>query len=106
MTGMRTTRLLFERNAGTLPKAVGVEFSHGSNAASGCERAQLAEGGEVLLCSGAVHSPHILQLSGIGPASELQRHGIETIADVSGVGKNLQVGRNAQISYCSKNSLS
>nr|WRW24843.1 choline dehydrogenase [Dunaliella tertiolecta] len=90
MTGARTTRLLFERVPGAPPKAVGVEFSQGSNSASGRESAQLAEGGEVLLCSGAVHSPHVLQLSGIGPAQELQRHGIEVIADVPGVGKNLQ----------------
>lgn len=40
--------------------------------------------------AGAVHSPHILQVSGVGPRDELQRHGIPVIHDLPGVGKNLQ----------------
>lgn len=45
---------------------------------------------EVLLCGGAVNSPQLLMLSGIGPASELARHGIAVKADLPGVGRNLQ----------------
>jgi choline dehydrogenase len=45
---------------------------------------------EVVLCAGAVDSPRLLMLSGIGPADHLRRHGIETIADLPGVGRNLQ----------------
>jgi choline dehydrogenase len=45
---------------------------------------------EVLVCAGAVQSPQLLQLSGIGPASLLQAHGIEVIEDLPGVGANLQ----------------
>ena len=45
---------------------------------------------EVLLCAGAVNSPQILQLSGIGPGDLLQRHGIEVRRDLPGVGANLQ----------------
>ena len=45
---------------------------------------------EVLLCAGAVNSPQILQLSGIGPGTLLQRHGIEVRRDLPGVGANLQ----------------
>jgi choline dehydrogenase len=45
---------------------------------------------EVILAAGAVGSPHILKLSGIGPATELQRHGIEVLHDLPGVGENLQ----------------
>jgi choline dehydrogenase len=44
----------------------------------------------VLLTAGAVNSPKLLQLSGIGPAALLQRHGVEVVADVPGVGGNLQ----------------
>ncbi|GGH66424.1 choline dehydrogenase [Comamonas phosphati] len=45
---------------------------------------------EVLLCAGAVNSPQLLQLSGIGPGALLQRHGIAVRRDLPGVGANLQ----------------
>lgn len=45
---------------------------------------------EVIVCGGAVNSPQILMLSGIGPARELHQHGIPIIHDLDGVGRNLQ----------------
>jgi choline dehydrogenase len=45
---------------------------------------------EVILCAGAIGSPQILMLSGIGAGDDLQEHGIEVKADLKGVGKNLQ----------------
>ncbi|MDM0034809.1 GMC family oxidoreductase N-terminal domain-containing protein [Variovorax sp. J22P271] len=45
---------------------------------------------EVLLCAGSIGSPQLLQLSGIGPAALLRQHGIEVVADLPGVGANLQ----------------
>ncbi len=45
---------------------------------------------EVIVCAGAVQSPQILMLSGIGPADEIRKHGVTCITDVQGVGKNLQ----------------
>ncbi|MFN0160979.1 MAG: GMC family oxidoreductase [Burkholderiales bacterium] len=45
---------------------------------------------EVLLCAGALQSPQILQLSGIGPADLLKQHGVPVIRDLPGVGENLQ----------------
>jgi choline dehydrogenase len=45
---------------------------------------------EVLLCAGSIGSPQILQLSGIGPAGLLREHGIDVMADLPGVGANLQ----------------
>ena len=45
---------------------------------------------EVLLCGGAVNSPQLLMLSGIGPGSHLREHGIDVRVDLSGVGANLQ----------------
>jgi len=44
---------------------------------------------EVILCAGAVGSPHLLLLSGIGPADQLRQHGVEVVADLPGVGANL-----------------
>jgi choline dehydrogenase len=45
---------------------------------------------EVILCAGALNSPHLLMLSGIGPASELEVAGIAPVVDLPGVGRNLQ----------------
>lgn len=45
---------------------------------------------EVILSGGAINSPQLLMLSGIGPKEQLQQHGIETIVDLPGVGQNLQ----------------
>ncbi|KAK1566125.1 GMC oxidoreductase [Colletotrichum navitas] len=45
---------------------------------------------EVIVSAGALHSPHILLLSGIGPAKLLQQHGIDVVVDLPGVGQNLQ----------------
>ena len=45
---------------------------------------------EVLLCGGALNSPQLLMLSGIGPAAHLRQHGIDVLVDLPGVGDNLQ----------------
>ncbi len=49
-----------------------------------------ARAGEVILCGGAIASPQLLQLSGIGNADELRQHGIEAVTHAPGVGENLQ----------------
>ena len=45
--------------------------------------------GEVLVCAGAVNTPQLLMLSGIGPRTELEKHGIRVVVDLPGVGANL-----------------
>ena len=47
-------------------------------------------GKEVILSAGSIGSPHILQVSGIGDSEKLKKHGIETVHELKGVGKNLQ----------------
>jgi len=83
MTACHVERLLFEE--GPQGKVcTGVQFTGGGRAYSA--RAHR----ETLLAAGAVGSPQILQLSGIGAADDLQRHGIAPVADLPGVGENLQ----------------
>jgi choline dehydrogenase len=65
-------------------RVVGVEYDHGGETHLARAKA------EVILSAGAVNSPQILQLSGIGPGALLQRHGIEVIRDAPQVGANLQ----------------
>ena len=54
---------------------------------------------EVLLCGGVINSPQILMLSGIGPNDQLREHGIQTVQDLPGVGRNLQDHLSALIHY-------
>jgi len=78
VTNALTTRVLTE---GT--RATGVIYR-----VDGVERQALAAR-EVLLCAGAIQSPQLLQLSGIGPGALLQRHGIAVVKDAPYVGRNL-----------------
>jgi choline dehydrogenase len=101
------TRILFEETANDAahaaspgPKAVGVEYIEGlhlyradPNAKSADPptfRRQLRARREVILAAGAFNTPQLLMLSGIGPREELSKHGIETLIDRPGVGRNLQ----------------
>jgi choline dehydrogenase len=83
MTGCHVERLLVEE-AGEGKACRGVQFTGGGRAFSAVARR------ETLLAAGAIGSPHILQLSGIGPAAHLQRHGVTPVVDAPGVGENLQ----------------
>ncbi len=78
LTGVQVTRILL-----TAGRASGVELRQG-----GAVR-QLQAKREVLLCAGALHSPQLLMLSGIGPADHLQQHGISVQHHLPGVGKHL-----------------
>jgi len=62
-------------------------------------KASLKEGGEVIVCSGAIASPQLLMCSGIGPAEHLEEHGITVVSDVPGVGENLQDHPAAVVSF-------
>jgi choline dehydrogenase len=78
-------------------KAKGVELQRGK------EHFFIGARREVILCCGAFNSPQLLQLSGVGPAALLRKHGIPVLADLSGVGENLQDHFTATLSYrCTK----
>jgi choline dehydrogenase len=89
------TRILFD---GT--RAVGVEYRH----RNGPVRRVLA--GEVVLCGGAINSPQLLQLSGVGNAAELGALGVDVVADLPGVGENLQDHLEVYIQYACKQPVS
>lgn len=61
---------------------------------------------EVILCGGAINTPQILQLSGIGNAKELSAMGIKVIADLPGVGENLQDHLEVYVQYACKKPVS
>jgi choline dehydrogenase len=65
-------------------RAVGVEYQHGDRVSQATARR------EVVLSTGSYASPKLLMLSGIGPADELRKHGIEILVDRPEVGRNLQ----------------
>jgi choline dehydrogenase len=83
MTGCQVKNLVFEKSEGQL-RCAGVEFVGNGKLWRAESRA------ETILAAGAVGSPQILQLSGIGPGALLQRHGIAVQVDLLGVGQNLQ----------------
>ena len=89
-TGAHITRVLTEMTDQGL-KAVGVEVIPRLHRGSGGgEPIHVRCRGEVVLCAGAVGTPQLLQLSGIGPAELLRQNGIEVRHDLPGVGENLQ----------------
>lgn len=95
VTNAPATRILFEGK-----RASGVEWRE--NGVGKTARAAK----EVILCAGAIQSPHLLQLSGVGPASLLREHGIEPIHDAPEVGANLQDHYQVRIIYRLKKKLS
>ena len=85
-TGAHVSRVVVERGVAT-----GVEWvAHGQLQRARAER-------EVIVAAGALQSPQLLQLSGIGPAALLQRHGIAVVADAPDVGANLQDHYQARV---------
>lgn len=78
LTNVHVTRIVVERG-----RATGVEYLHGG-------ATQRASCREVIASSGAINSPQLLMLSGIGPAKELRTHAIDVVHDLPGVGQHLQ----------------
>jgi choline dehydrogenase len=85
------TRTLVERVVFDGTRAIGVQV-----------KGQTIRASEVILCGGAINSPQLLQLSGIGNASELAELGIAGVADLPGVGENLQDHLEVYVQCASK----
>jgi len=83
-TAAQATKLIVETQPDGTHRCTGVQVWTGDEMTT----AHASE--EVILSAGAVNSPQLLQLSGIGPADLLREHGIDVVADLPGVGANLQ----------------
>lgn len=94
ITKAMATKIIFEGN-----KAVGLEYS---------ERgvAKKAYATEIISCGGAFNSPQLLQLSGVGNAADLEALDIDVVADVPGVGQNMQDHLEVYIQYACKEPVS
>ncbi|KAJ5622004.1 aryl-alcohol dehydrogenase [Penicillium herquei] len=90
LTNALVERIMFDESRP--PKAIGVQYS-----LEGASKTVQARN-EVILAAGAFQSPKILQLSGVGRAGLLEKHGIDIVMDLPGVGQNLQ---DHMISYTS-----
>ncbi|KIL84656.1 choline dehydrogenase [Fusarium avenaceum] len=97
-TNCHVTKVVFDKSEDP-PRATGVEFLDGrgiykasplSRSAGAGKPGSVTASREVIVAGGAYNSPQILKLSGIGPADELKRFDIPVIADLPGVGTNLQ----------------
>jgi choline dehydrogenase len=91
ITGAFATRILFDGK-----RAIGVEYLKS-------RRKETVYGGRIICCGGAINSPQLLQLSGVGNAAELSQLGIEIVHDLPGVGENLQDHLEVYVQYsCTK----
>ena len=92
VTGALVHRVLFDGK-----RATGVEFSRSGPRSNGVERADATR--EVILSAGAIGSPHIMQLSGVGDPEHLAKIGVPVVHELRGVGKNMQDHYVARVSY-------
>jgi choline dehydrogenase len=89
------SKVLFEGK-----RAIGVEYTHGRGAV------QRAYAKDVVLCGGAINSPQLLQLSGVGNPTDLESVGVAVIHDLPGVGENLQDHLEVYVQYACKQPVS
>lgn len=91
LTGCLVHRILIENG-----RATGVEYARAGSLATA------RAGREVVMCAGAIATPKVLMLSGIGPHFHLKEKGIPTLVDLDGVGQNLQDHTEVPVlSFCS-----
>jgi choline dehydrogenase len=88
------TRILFD---GT--RATGVEWSRG-------RRSEVAQGGEVILCGGAINSPQLMQISGVGDPALMRSIGVAPVHELAGVGENMQDHLEVYVQHGSKQPVS
>ncbi|MEZ4383225.1 MAG: GMC family oxidoreductase [Nannocystaceae bacterium] len=93
-TGAKARRILFTAGEGAEPRASAVEFQVGDETVRTVSATR-----EVILCAGALESPRLLQLSGVGDASALRELGIPVVCDLPGVGAGLRDHPNVTLFF-------
>lgn len=91
ITGGHVRRILFNGNTAT-----GIEYSDAKTTAI---KRTISASKEVILSAGVIGSPQLLKISGVGPAKELNDHGIPVVRDLPGVGENLQDHPDIMLRY-------
>ena len=94
-TGAQVTRVRFDGDT-----AVGVEYVQDGGSPTTVDADK-----EVILSAGAINSPQLLMLSGVGPAAHLTAHDIPVVHDLPGVGQNLQDHLQVKVNYACKQSI-
>jgi 4-pyridoxate dehydrogenase len=88
VTDAHATRIITEQG-----RAVGIEYR------SGIHRDMVHAEREVIVASGVINTPHLLMLSGIGDPGELRQHGIDVVAPLRGVGRNMKDHLSVAVEY-------
>jgi len=91
------TRAHAERLEITEGRVTAVLYAEGEGAGAQPKRADVT--GEAVLAAGSIGSPHLMQLSGLGPGDWLNEIGVETVRDIPGVGRNLQDHLQVRLAY-------
>lgn len=94
-TSGTATRLLFDGK-----RCTGVAFRQGTR------DQEIRATREVILCGGTVNSPHLLHISGVGPADHLRAIGVDVVQDLPGVGGNMQDHYAARVSHRARSAIS
>jgi choline dehydrogenase len=102
-TYAHVTGLVTESHGG-VARVTGVDYRRGGSRNRWGDRRVRA--GEVILCGGAINTPQLLLLAGIGPQAELEQLGIPVVTDLPGVGRNLQDHLEVYVQYASKQPVS
>ena len=89
-TGAHVTELVFEGD-----RAAGVVYEQNGQG----HEVEVTDSGEIVVAAGAIQSPQLLMLSGVGPADHLEEHGIDVEAGLPGVGRNLQDHLRVNVAY-------
>ncbi|MEC7245340.1 MAG: GMC family oxidoreductase N-terminal domain-containing protein [Pseudomonadota bacterium] len=95
ITSAQTTKILFEGK-----RAIGVRYARGGR---GGKLTDILAGREVILSSGVINSPHLLQVSGVGDAQKLKAMGIDLVHHLPGVGENLRDHYGTRLTARAKN---
>jgi choline dehydrogenase len=88
VTGAMVNKVVFEGK-----RAVGVAWQHRNG------KPHITRGAEIILCGGAINSPQLLQLSGVGNEAELRALGVDVVHDLPGVGEHLQDHLEVYVQY-------